>query len=108
LDRSDILASSSLIIIRVKDTKILPEYIAIYLNSLEWQNEILNAVMGSYVKAISRKKFEEIKIPIPPLIKQKNMVWLSHNIIQQEKIYNRKKELKQQIFTATLKNIIHS
>jgi type I restriction enzyme S subunit len=108
IDQNNVIASSSLIIVRIKDSSVIPEYLALYLNSFEWQNKIIESVSGSYIKAISRKKFEEIEIPIPPLIQQKNLVGLSQNIIRQEHIYNRKKELKQNLITATLKNLIHS
>jgi hypothetical protein len=53
-----------------------------------------------------RKKFdEEMKIPIHTLQKQKALIELNKNIKQQEKIYDRKKQLKQQIISATITNL---
>lgn len=107
LDTSNIIASSSLLILRIKNKEVLPEYISLYFNSTEGQNKILETVAGSYIRAISRKKFEEeIKIPIPPLETQHSLIKLNQNIKQQEKIYDRKKQLKQQIINATITNLI--
>lgn len=107
LDTSNIIASSSLLILRINKKEVLPEYISLYFNSVEGQNKILETVAGSYIRAISRKKFEEeIKIPIPPLEVQHSLIELNQNIKQQEKIYDRKKQLKQEIINATITNLI--
>ena len=108
IEKKNAIASWSILIVRVKKPEIIPEYLCLYLNSEDGQKKILETISWATIHTISPKKFSEIGIPIIPLIKQKNMVWLHQNIIQQEKIYNRKKELKQEILTATLKNIIHS
>lgn len=103
---TNIIASSSLLILRIKKKEILPEYIALYFNSLGGQNKILQTVIGSYIQAISRRKFEEeMEIPLPLLHIQQSLVNLNKNIKQQEKIYERKKKLKQQIIEATIKNL---
>ena len=108
IDQTNVIASSSLIIIRIKNTNVIPEYVSLYLNSSEGQSKIMSTVSGSYIQAISRKKFEDIEIPIPPLKNQIAISKLHSNIREQERIYNRKKELKQNILTATLKNLTHS
>lgn len=107
LDTTNIIASSSLLIIRIKNKEILPEYVSLYFNSPDGQNKILETVAGSYIRAISRQKLkEEIEIPIPPLEKQESLIKLNQNIKQQEKIYERKKQLKQEIINATITNLI--
>ena len=74
--------------VRIKNKEILPEYVSLYFNSPDGQNKILETVAGSYIRAISRKKFEEeIKIPIPSLETQQSLIKLNQNIKQQEKIY---------------------
>lgn len=103
---TNVIASSSVLIVRVNREEILPDYLALYFNSAEGQSKILDTVAGSFIQSISRRKFEEeIKIPIPPLIKQKSLIDLDKNIKQQEKIYEIKKQLKQQIVEATIKNL---
>lgn len=107
LDDLNIIASSSILIVRINKEEILPEYLSMYFNSTEGQTKILETVAGSYIQSISRRKFEEeLKIPIPPLVKQKALIDLNKNIRQQEKIYERKKKLKQEIIDATIINLI--
>lgn len=105
-DNTNVIASSSLLIVRTTKEEILPEYLALYFNSAEAQSKIIESVSGSYIQSISRRKFEEdLKIPIPPLAKQKALIDLNRNIKQQEKIYERKKKLKEQIVEATIINL---
>ena len=107
-NNTNIIASASLLILRVKKKEVLSEYISLYLNSLDGQNKILQTVVGSYIQAISRKKFEEeIIIPIPSLKKQQSLINLHQNIKQQEQIYKQRKELKQQIIGAIINNLTH-
>ncbi len=107
-DNTNVIASSSLLIVRIKKKEVLPRYLSLYFNSSEGQNKIINTVVGSYIGAISRRKFkEEIEIPIPSLEKQKSLIKLNQNIERQEQIYERKKQLKQQILSATIKNLTY-
>ncbi|MFA5086044.1 MAG: restriction endonuclease subunit S [Candidatus Paceibacterota bacterium] len=101
----NVIASSSVLILRIKKEKVLPEYIATYLNSPEGQNKILQVVSGSYIQSISRIKFEELEIPIPPLKIQQSLNGLNRNIKQQELIYKRGKELKQEIVNTIITNL---
>lgn len=101
----NVIASSSVLILRIKKKEVLPEYIATYLNSPEGQNKILQTVTGSYIQVISRIKFEELEIPIPPLQIQQSLNGLNRNIKQQELIYKREKELKQEIVNTIITNL---
>src|ERR1035437_5158900 len=48
LNTTNIIASSSLLILRIKEKEVLSEYISLYFNSIEGQNKILETVAGSY------------------------------------------------------------
>jgi len=104
-NNENVIASSSVMILRIKKKEVFPRYIAIYLNSPEGQNKILQTVAGSYIQAISRRKFEELEIPIPSLQIQQSLNGLNLNIKQQELIYKRKKELKQEIINTIITNL---
>ncbi len=103
----NVIASSSVHIIRVTDKKILPEYLSLYLNSQEGQKSLSEEISGSYIGSLPRKRLEEIKIPIPDLKKQKAIIDLYRNIKEQEKITNRKKQIKETIINSTFKNLIN-
>lgn len=104
-DNKNVIASSSILILRIKKKEVLPEYLATYFNSPDGQSKILQTVTGSYIQAISRRKFEELEIPIPPLQIQQSLNGLNQNIKQQQMIYKRKKELKQEIVNTIISNL---
>ncbi|HCC06178.1 TPA: hypothetical protein DEP94_02385 [Candidatus Nomurabacteria bacterium] len=102
----NVIASSSIFIIRITDKIILPKYISIYLNSSDGQNDLVQLLSGSYIKTVPRKNLEELQIPIPSLQKQKIFIELNENIKQQEKILERKKEIKQNIINTAFTNLV--
>lgn len=103
-----IVASSSVNIIRIKDTQVLPEFLALYLNSSEGQLKLSQIVSGNYIKSLLRKNLEEIKIPIPAIEKQKAMIALNENMRRQEKILERRSQINKNIMSASLRNLITS
>jgi len=101
----NVLASSSVHILRLATSDVLPEYLSHYLNSKKGQDDLSQIVTGSYIGAIPRRSLEQIQIQVPDLNKQKAIVDLYSNIQAQQKLLDRKKELKQQIIEATFTNI---
>ena len=107
-DNKNVIASSSVSIIRVNDATVLPKYISLYLNSSEGQKAILQIVTGaSYIQSILTKNLSDFKIPIPLMNTQKIIISLNENLEQQEKIIKRKKEIQQKIINSTFKNLIN-
>ena len=107
LKDQDIIASSSVHIIRINSNKILPEYLSYYLNSQQGQKDLSGEISGSYIGALPRKNLSEIKIPIPDLKKQKAIINLYENIKEQEKITATKIKIKENIINTTFKNLIN-
>ncbi|PIP56226.1 hypothetical protein COX05_04165 [candidate division WWE3 bacterium CG22_combo_CG10-13_8_21_14_all_39_12] len=82
-----VIASSSVYILRIKDTTlVLPDYISYYFNSFYGQKKLIEIARGSRIKNIPLKELAEITIPIPSLEKQCILANLSHNIIQQREL----------------------
>ncbi len=107
-NEKNVIASSSLHIIRITDVTVLPKYISLYINSVEGQKVISQIVTGSsYLQSIPVKNLVELKIPIPPIHKQKSIIALYENIKQQEKILQRKNQLKKNIINASFSNLIN-
>ena len=97
-EERNVIASSSVFIIRVKDVTVLPKYLSLYLNSDDGQKEILQIVTGgSYLQSLLRRSLEDLKVPIPPIGIQKSIIALNENIQEQEKIVKRKSIIKQNI-----------
>lgn len=105
-DADNVIASSSVHIIRATDPRILPEFISLYLNSKEGQEAISQIVTGSYIGAVPRKELERLKIPLLPLERQKTFIELDQNIREQQRITNKQNEIRQNIINATFRNLI--
>ena len=101
----NVIASASVVIIRVYSSDVIPEYVSLYLNSKEGQDALAGIVTGSYIGALPRKELEKIKIPIPSLEKQRTLLSLYQNIQEQQRILNRQSEINQNIINATFKNL---
>jgi type I restriction enzyme, S subunit len=102
----NVIASSSVHVIRIIGQNILPEFLSLYLNSKEGQDALSSIVTGSYIGAIPRRELEKIKIPIPPLSKQEALIHLFRNMRDQKKILDRKNEITQNIINATFKSLV--
>ncbi len=103
--KEKIIASSSIYIIRPVSDDILPEYIALYLNSNIGKNKISKVVTGAYIKNLLRRNLENFEIPVLSIEKQKNLIALYKNIKKQRELTDRKNQLKQNIINATIYNL---
>ena len=98
----NVIASSSLHIIRVTDVTVLPKYVSLYLNSAEGQKALSQIVTGSsYIQSILLKNLNDLEIPIPPVHVQKSIVALHENITDQEKLWERKRKIQKNIINAS-------
>lgn len=100
------IASSSVYILRVEDKNILPEYLAIFLNSVDGQKKIKKKMTGSVIKTILRKDLENVKIPIPSKDIQNKIIDLYRNNQNQQKLLDRKKILINQITESLTSNYL--
>lgn len=105
-DESNVMPSSSVHVIRIKDVTILPKYVSFYFNSAEGQKALAQIVTGaSYIQSILVKNLADFPIPIPPIHTQKSIIALHENIIDQERIFKRKQEIQKNIINATFINL---
>lgn len=105
-DTKDTIAASSVFILRLKDDKVLPEYVSIYLNSEAGQSSIKKVLTGSTIKTILRGALEDISIPIPSLNIQKLIVSIADNWQQREKLLIRKIHLSKQIADRAINHLL--
>ncbi len=87
LENKNIIASSSVYIIRLKNKNIKPEYLAIYLNSTEGQKQLVESSTGVTIKSIRKNDLENIKITLPDLEVQEKII----------KIYDTNKKLQKKL-----------
>jgi len=102
----NVMPSSSVYVLKIKEVTVLPKYISLYLNSEAGQKALFQiATGGSYIQSLLVKNLMDFKIPIPPIHIQKSIIALHENMQAQEKIQERKSELKKTIINATFINL---
>ncbi len=89
----NIVASSSVHIIRLNTPSIEPDYLSHYLNSSSAQADLAKEVKGSYIGVLPRKALEDLEIPLPSLEKQKILIDLHTNLIAQTKISTHRNQI---------------
>ena len=99
-----VFASSSLFILR-SITEVLPEYLVVYLNSDHAQRDLQDKSTGATVRSIPRGELGKIRIPVPSMDVQKNIVALQENIKQQNKLLNQRLTINNQIIDTIIKQI---
>lgn len=96
----NVVANQHFLILSVNDTsKLLPEYLEVFLNSSPVQNWFTMSSSGSYQSTLTKKRLLELKLPIElPIEQQQMLVDLDASIknekcLQQMLIKQREQEL---------------
>lgn len=100
--KENIIASSSVYILRPQNSKILSEYLAIYLNSSRGQRDIARYLSGGSIKSILKSPLENIEIPLLPMEEQENISKLFENMEMQKELLSRKAEVNSNIVNGII------
>lgn len=92
------VASTSFFVIRLADKKVLPQYLAWFLNNHTTQTLLKGQAIGTSIPSISKQVLENLEIPVPDIKTQKAIVEIS-------KLRNNEKSLKQKIEALREKQI---
>lgn len=84
------VASTSFFVIRLAGKKVLPQYLAWFLNSHSTQTLLKGQAIGTSIPSISKQVLENLEIALPSIEMQKA-------ILQITALRNREKALKQEI-----------
>ena len=104
-----ILCASSVYLLRIKEnSKILPEYLAVYLNSIPGQRNLSGILTNGTIRTLLKRDLEKISIPIPSVEKQKQLVHLNENIRKQQTHLERKIKLQNNMVSAILNQLERS
>lgn len=102
----DILASSSVYILRPKISKILPDYLAIYLNSELGQKEIYRNLSGVAISIILRRNLEDLPILVPSLEKQQRIIDIFLNWHKRDELMHKKIKLQKNIADGAISTLL--
>ncbi len=92
------VASTSFFVIRPTDNKVLPQYLAWFLNNHTTQTLLKGQAIGTSIPSISKQVLDNLKLTLPNIETQKA-------ILQITKLRNKEKFLKQKIETLKEKQI---
>lgn len=92
------VASTSFFVLRINDEKILPHYLAWFLNHPATMAILKGQAIGTSIPSISKQVLEALEIPVPDLK-------IQEAIIQLNKLRKKEKVLKQRIETLREKQI---
>jgi restriction endonuclease S subunit len=99
------VASTTFFVIRQIGNKLLPEYIAWFLNTHKTQNQLKGQAIGTAIPSISKQVLENLVISIPDIETQKTILKIS-KLRQEERLLKQKietlreRQIQQQIINS--------
>lgn len=102
------IASSSVNILRLKQRNILPEFLAVYLNSDLARRKFKKISTGAAIPVILKKDLENLEIPIIDLKKQETIVKLYRNNQKQQIILKQEQVLKNKITQSSIQKLLQN
>lgn len=104
-----VLAASSIYLLRIKNSAVLlPEYLAIYLNSVAGQRNLSQFLTTGTIRSLLKKDLEKISVPVPSIEKQKQIIRLDENVRQQALLVNRKVTAQKNVLNGILNQLERS
>ena len=94
------VASASVLVIRLQTDTIMPEYLAVCLNSAKLQNSLDQTARGSMMRSLRLGDLLELEIPVVGLDKQKLLVKLIMNFEKQSVLLKNRQRVLDGIQTA--------
>ncbi len=106
--QKNVVATASLYVLKVDKSKILPEYLSIFLNSTLGQKSLSECNRGAFIKSLPKSELINLVIPLPSIEKQAKIIEIHNNQLSRKRLYIRKAELQKSIATATIHHLITS
>jgi restriction endonuclease S subunit len=106
-DSGTVVAASSVYLLRLKTADVLPEYLAIYLNSNFAQKQIKEKITGVVINALLRRNVEELEIVIPSLEAQRKVISIYYSNLLYQKLLAKKQLLNSQINKGLINKLIN-
>ncbi|MBA4411630.1 MAG: restriction endonuclease subunit S [Bacteroidota bacterium] len=100
------VASTSFFVIRLHDSKILPEYFAWFMNSPKTQLFLKSTALGSSIASISKAVLEKLEISVPNIQTQRVILEITSLRSQEKKIRQKIESLQEIIIQQKIFNAI--
>ncbi|MFZ2975896.1 MAG: restriction endonuclease subunit S [Candidatus Moraniibacteriota bacterium] len=103
----EIIASSSVYILRLKKEIILSKYLAIYLNSIEGQKKLNERATGAAIKSIRRNDLENMSIALPNIETQNKIIEIYNTDKELQKVLSKKINLVKDINEIAINKLLN-
>ncbi|MEZ4826092.1 MAG: restriction endonuclease subunit S [Bacteroidia bacterium] len=100
------VASTSFFVIKVIDKKVLPDYLAWFLNHPQTQNYLKSKARGTSIPSIAKSALEDLKITIPSLEKQKLIIRISELTLKETELRIRILTQRNQLIEKQIMNAL--
>lgn len=106
-EASGLLIPSYFAIIKVNERKILPEFLAWYLNSKEIKKEFERFQSGSRIPSTNQNVIKTLPVSVTTIDKQKVLIEIYRLHLKEKGLYRSLIEEKEKWFTGLSKQILH-
>ncbi len=102
------VASSIFIVLRnIDQTKVLPDFLAWYINHPQTQKYLNGNAKGTSLPSINKKILSEMEIDLTPIEKQKTIMKVSQLKIKEKRLKNEIEALQETLFNQQLINALN-
>jgi len=97
----NVIAAGVFYVVRVNKNKVLPEYLAWYINFPSVQAELKNKAQATNIPLIPKAAFEDLNIDVPPIAVQEKIVRITE-LQRKERELSKRLEEKRLHFVQTI------
>lgn len=105
-DAEELVIPSQLVVIRVFDEHVLPEYLRYYLSAPEVSELLLSIEGWRSQRTIKVGTFADLEIPIPPIQKQKIIAEMANTDLTRKRLYRELIEEQSKLTTLEIQKYI--
>lgn len=96
------LATGTFLILNVKSPSVMPEYLALFLNSAKAKKYYDLHIKMATVSHIGKKQLEQLEIEIPPIEKQNLLIEMHKLLLEEKRLTNQLLTKKEKIFNTLI------